>query len=241
MASNLTIGISESMEGFTFESTSAVLAADGRYQFRIVDPNGVPETDYLIDETALMHLYVVRSDLTNFHHLLPTMTTDGTWSVDIPTTEPGPYSIYVSAYVGTLQSVRHLVLRRPLTVPGAYRLAPVLPPPSQTASVDGYQVQFMRQPPAYTSAMWSARITSNGEPVDYLQPYLGVYAHLTAIKSPDGYYVPNYVLNSATKGRPAGPDIAFEVEFPGSGIYRGFLEFRAANELHVVEWTISVG
>ena len=52
----------------------------GRVSFEVERYDGAPVTDYVVDHTKDLHLYVVRSDLAVFRHLHPTIAADGTWS-----------------------------------------------------------------------------------------------------------------------------------------------------------------
>ncbi len=51
-------------------------------------------TDFSKDANKAMNLVVVRSDLTLFEHLRPTMAADGTWSVPHRFTAPGSYWLF---------------------------------------------------------------------------------------------------------------------------------------------------
>lgn len=250
-STDATIGISNTSQDYTFDSDMATLPADQQYRFRILGPDGRPQTAFLFDGTKLIHLLVVRADFTDFAHVHPTMAADGTWSVHMPLAAPGPYQVYIDFLLKDAQGLpRHFVLRRPLTVAGSYVLSPVLPAPSMTAEADGYNVKFLRQPKAWTVMLLPARVTrADGTPVSNLEPYLAVFAHFTAFKQTNNLYGHAHPLEYAGAGREGwpplnnlrgGPTLTFHAEFPGSGDYRAFVEFQIAGQLHTAALTLHV-
>ncbi|HKF79010.1 MAG TPA: hypothetical protein VKF59_22900, partial [Candidatus Dormibacteraeota bacterium] len=131
-STNTTIGVSATEMGYTFDSTMATLPPDHVYRFRVLRPDSRPEMDYLWDQTKEMHFLAIRDDFTGFVHVHPTLSPDGTWSVYLPLTEPGPYELYADFLIGDFRGIDigqgepgHLVLRRQITVPGPYTLAPI--------------------------------------------------------------------------------------------------------------------
>jgi hypothetical protein len=246
-----TIGISNSSQGYTFDSAVTTLPADQEYQFRILGPDGTPQTSFLWDQTKLLHLLVIRADFTGFAHVHPTLAPNGTWTVRLPLAEPGPYQIYTDFLLKDAQGQpRHLVLRRPLTVPGPFKLSPVIPAPSMTAKGDGYDITFLKAPRAWTVMLLPARVSrDDGSPVTNLEPYLAVFAHFTAFKESDDLYGHAHPLEYAGAGREGwpqltnirgGPTLTFHAEFPGSGDYRAFVEFQVAGVLHTASFTLHV-
>ncbi len=60
----------------------------------VIKKEGEPWKEFDIQHEKRMHLIVVRSDLTNFQHLHPTMKSDGTWTVPFTPPVEGTYWIY---------------------------------------------------------------------------------------------------------------------------------------------------
>jgi len=264
-ATNSTIGISDTTQGYTFDSSLSELPADQVYRFRILRPDGMPQMDYLWDQTKLLHFLAVRNDFTHFFHVHPTLATDGTWSVHLPLDAPGPYQLYVDTLIKDSQGLpRHLVLRRPLMVPGGtFQLAPVVPAPGVSAQVDGYTITFnmsrittmdgthLRQPKGWTVMYLPATVTYLGKPATNLEPYLSVFAHFTAFNVANDLYGHAHPLEYAGEGREGwplstmptfhgGPTLTFHAEFPGAGDYRTFIEFQAGGSLHTASLTLHV-
>jgi hypothetical protein len=246
-----TIGISDTSQGYTFDSDLSTLPANQEYHFRILGPDSKPQTTFLWDQTKLLHFLAVRADFTNFAHVHPTMAKDGTWSVHLPLNQAGPYLVYVDFLLKDAQGLpHHYVLRRPLNVAGGYVLSPVVPAPSMTATGDGYKITFLKQPKGWTVMLLPARVTrDDGTPVSNLEPYLAVFAHFTAFKLTNDLYGHAHPLEYAGSGREGwpsltglhgGPTLTFHAEFPGTGDYRAFVEFQIDGQLHTASFTLHV-
>jgi hypothetical protein len=129
----------------------------------------------------------------------------------------------------------NLTLGADLAVSGAYRPA-ALPAPGATAEVDGYRVALGGGLRAGRSGELKLSISSNGRPVTDLQPYLGAYGHLVALRSGDLAYLhvhPN-------EGGP-GPEVSFTATAPSAGTYRLFLDFKHQGEVRTAAFTVRVG
>jgi hypothetical protein len=235
-------GLSASESGFTLVpgGTTITPVAANTFTFRITAPDGVPVTRFLPEQTKLMHFYLIRSDLTGFAHLHPTMAADGTWSLTLPAMTPGDWRAYTQFTARQASDVIvPLVLSTPLTVPGAATAAPI-PPPSNTASVDGYTVTVSGQAAASQHNPLTLDFRSNGQPVTDLQPYLDTYAHVTAIRSGNLAFAHLHPSNPVN-GDHGGPTLSIESAFPASGDWRLFIEFQTAGTVHTAETTIHVG
>jgi hypothetical protein len=266
-----TIGLSQTEMGYTFDSQMAVLPQNQVYKFRIMKPNGQPEMKYLWDQTKLMHFLAIRDDFTGFAHVHPTLASDGTWSVRLPLTEPGPYELYADFLVEDMQAVGvgegepgHLELRRSITVPGPYTLSSIVPAPSTIASVDGYSIVFdtsrittmdgthLTGPKGYTVMYMPAHVVYQGQSFNGLEPYLAVFAHFTAFNVANDLYGHAHPLEYAGAGREGWPatttptlhggrTLTFHAEFPGAGDYRAFVEFQVGGVLHTASLTLHIG
>jgi hypothetical protein len=87
-------GLSASSGGFTLVPSAIAALPAGRavaISYQIQDFQGMAVTSFQLDQTKLMHLYIVRSDLTGFQHVHPTMAADGTWTALLAAMEPGAY------------------------------------------------------------------------------------------------------------------------------------------------------
>lgn len=234
-------GLAAGSQGFTLSPTSTTLGAGG-FSFRILGADGMPVTAFAPDQTKLMHFYLIRSDLTGFQHVHPTMAADGTWTAPITAAQAGSYRVYAAFITqGADAKPVALVLSTAVTAPGsATTSAP--PVPSKTTTVDGYTVTVDAASVMTGMTMpLKVSITKDGQPVTNLQPYLETYAHLTAIHSGDLAFAHLHPVGPTATGDTGGPDLTFEATFPKAGAWRLFLQFQTGGVLHTAAITVSGG
>ncbi|MGW8797852.1 hypothetical protein ACWGN9_12295 [Streptomyces sp. NPDC055775] len=235
-------GLTDNKDGYRLTSKDTALAAGKQtpYRFTVTGPDGKPVTTFAVDQTKRMHFYAIRSDLSGFQHIHPTMGADGTWNADLASLAPGSWRVFASftpdsgAGKGTA-----FVLSRTFTVPGTGTETP-LPAAARTAEVDGYTVTVNGEPMAGMAHPMTVTITKSGKPVTGLEPYLDTYAHLTAFHQGDTAFAH---LHPTTKvnGDHGGPELSFNAELPTSGNWRLFLQFQTAGTLHTAALTLNVG
>ncbi|MBU9766187.1 hypothetical protein FR943_20375 [Mycobacterium sp. TNTM28] len=204
-------------------------------RFRIADDSGVPVTDYVESHEKLLHLIVVRADLADYQHVHPVLDASGTWEVPLDLTQPGDYRVFADFVPADGQPV---TLGADMTVAGKYQPQP-LPAPADTATVDGYTVTLAGAARAGQPSELTLSVSRAGRPVTDLQPYLGAYGHLVAVRAADLAYLHVHPMNEAADpGTAAGPQIAFHTEFPSAGAYRLFLDFKHRDAVHTAEFTV---
>lgn len=235
-------GLADAKDGYKLTSTATELPAgkETAYTFRIAGPDGKPVTGFAEEQTKRMHFYAIRSDLTGFQHLHPTMAEDGTWTADLTALEPGTWRTYASfAPDNGPGKGKDFVLSRTVTVPGEAKATP-LPAATAGTEVDGYTVAVKGDLVAGTTRPMTVSVSKDGKPVTDLQPYLESYAHLTAFHEGDQAFAH---LHPETKvnGDKGGPDLAFQAALPKSGNWRLFLQFQTGGELHTAALTLRVG
>ena len=234
-------GLSASMMGYTFVPAVSTLPFDtaGTFGFTITGPDGRTVTRFEPEQSELLHFYLIRSDLTGFAHLHPTMAANGTWSVPLAALDAGDYRAYIT-FVTPDASGKPLAfaLSVPLTVPGNVTTTP-LPPPSSTTTVDGYTLTLSGQPRAGSEGALTLNFSQNGQPVTDLQPYLDSYAHLSAFHAGDLAFAHLHPQGSAD-GDHGGPQLTFDATFPSNGFWRLFVQFQTAGVLHTAVFTMAV-
>lgn len=214
-------GLAVAADGYALELATTTLApgAPGTLRFTVTGPDGDPLTELTPSHEKDLHLIVVRRDLTGYQHLHPTRDAQGTWTVPLTLAEPGPYEVFADFLpTGREQS---LTLAADLTAPGPFAPAP-LPAPARSASVDGYDVALDGELLAGTSSPLTLTVSRDGRPVTDLEPYLGAYGHLVALRAADLAYLHVHADGEAA----AGPDVAFAAEVPSAATYRLFLDFQ---------------
>ena len=228
-------GLHSRLAGLRLAPHSRTLVAGGSttWQFQIIGCNGSPVRQFERENSKLLHLIVVRSDLSSYQHLHPVLSSDGTFTIELPAARPGSYRAIADFVIDG----RKYVLGTNLTAPGHADDIP-LPAPALQASVDGYSVELQRpaQLTAGEQAQLTFRITREGRPVGDLQPYLGSYGHLVALHTPELAY---------SHVHPNGEDrangaITFDTELHERGTYRLFLQFQTHGQVHTVAFTQTV-
>lgn len=237
-ASDLPAGLSSTEDGYTLalEKTRFDASKQVPLRFRITDPAGAAVTRYVTNHEKQLHLIVVRRDTTGFQHVHPVMANDGTWSVpaDLSAGDHRVFADFIPA------GGEALTLGADVHVAGRYDPQP-LPAAAHTATVDGYTVHLNGDPKANDPSTLTFSVTRNGKPVTDLQPYLGAYGHLVALRTSDLAYLHVHPIGEPGDGNtPAGPEIAFGTTIPSDGAYRLFLDFKHENVVRTAEFTLSV-
>ena len=203
------------------------------WRFRIVGCDGRAIRGFERENGKLLHLIVVRTDVTGYQHLHPSLSRDGTWTIDIAAPRAGRYRAIADFVIDG----RKYVVGTTLTAPGRSADQP-LPAPSLHASVDGYGVELQRPAVlrAGAEAQLTFRITRDGRPVRDLQPYLGSYGHLVALHVPELAY--SHVHPNG-EDRASGA-ITFDTELHEPGRYRLFMQFQTHGRVHTAAFTQTV-
>ncbi|GII83781.1 hypothetical protein Ssi03_17710 [Sphaerisporangium siamense] len=233
-------GLQVSENGYTLTPVGAAIEPGETtdYRFTVTGPDGRPVTAYQVQHEKKLHFIVVSRDLATFRHLHPVEAGGGVWSVPLTLPAAGAYRAFADF---APEGGEALTLGADLFVPGAYTPGP-LPAASRTATVDGYTVTLGGDLTAGRSSMLTLSVRKDGRPVTDLQPYLGAYGHLVALRAGDLAY-----LHVHPDGEPGdgttkpGPDVAFHVEAPSAGSYRLFLDFRHGGEVRTAAFTVTAG
>ncbi|MFY1619050.1 hypothetical protein [Micromonospora sp. WMMD736] len=228
-------GLLVSDRGYTLQP---VTAPPGEFAFRIDGPDGQPVTRYDVAHDKRMHLIVARRDLSGFRHVHPDLAPDGTWRVATPLAGAGQWRAFADF---TPTGGEPLTLGVDVAVPGELTER-ALPAPATSTTVDGYTVTLTGTPqPGRTSAL-TLTVSRGGQPVTDLEPYLGAYGHLVALRRGDLAYLHVHPDGTPGDGRtPPGPAVTFHAEVPSAGTYRLYLDFRHGGRVHTAEFTIVAG
>jgi hypothetical protein len=229
-------GLSLSDGGLTLVPLTTTFLAGRRQRlsFRVTGGGGVPVTTFAVVHDKLLHLVVVRRDLTGYQHLHPTMAPDGTWSIGLTLAHPGMYRMIAdfTAVVGGRPVAA--ALGSDLTVAGNYE--PVsLPAPARALHTVGYAVSCEGTP--NTDSVQPILVGVNGpdrRPAA-LQRYLGPFGHLVMIRQGDLGYVHVHPEAQLVDGK-----VKFWLTAPSQGAYRMFFDFRVAGRVHTAAWTVIV-
>ncbi|MFF8917601.1 hypothetical protein ACF08M_30910 [Streptomyces sp. NPDC015032] len=228
-------GLQVSDRGYTLALETPTIEAGARSEIRfaVKDGTGRKVTAYRREHGKELHFILASTDLTEFRHLHPVRAADGTWSTPVDLPKAGGYRAFAD-FTPAAEGAENLTLGADLAVSGAYRPAP-LPVPRTTAEVDGYDVALDGELRAGRSGELKLTVSRNGRPVTDLQPYLGAYGHLVALRSGDLAYLhvhPN-------EGGP-GPVVSFTATAPSAGSYRLFLDFQHEGKVRTAAFTVRV-
>lgn len=230
-------GVSLSAEGLTFAPVAAPRAVGeaGSLSFRIEDAAGAPVTAYTTTHEKDLHLIVVRADGSLFRHVHPTLDrATGVWSLPWSWAEAGAYRLYADFAPATGSAV---TLTRTVEVAGGY--APADPAPSRTAQVDGFTVQLDGDLVAGASSPVTLRVSRDGAPVTALQPYLGAFGHLVALRQGDLAFLHVHPEGAEPKpGDTGGPAIAFQAQAPTAGRYLLYLDFQVDGVVRTASFVV---
>lgn len=231
-------GLQISEGGYTLDLKTPRLQAgkSAELRFAVVrDASGRQITGFSREHDKELHLIVASRDLTEYHHLHPTRAADGTWSTPVDLPKAGGYRVFAD-FKPTGGDA--LTLGADLAVSGAYEPTR-LPAHNTTAEVDGYEVALAGDLAPGKDGELTLTVSKNGKPVRDLQPYLGAYGHLVALRSGDLAYLhvhPNGEPGDG-KTRP-GPGISFTAMAPSAGAYRLFLDFKHQGTVRTAAFTV---
>ena len=197
---------------------------DGTLSFSITAVDGKAVTDFETEHDKKLHLIVVRSDGAQFRHVHPTMSADGVWSIPWTWDAAGSYRVFTDFVPGV--TGENLTLSRTVDVAGRFSPTPATSA-STTGTTDGYTATLTGDLSATSDSVLTATITKDGEPVTGLEPYLGAYGHLVALREGDLAYLHVHPEgDEPAPGSVSGPDIEFMTEAPTPGRYLLYLDFR---------------
>jgi hypothetical protein len=236
---DLPAGLMSTEHGYSLGLTETRVDAGSQVplRFRITDATGAAVTRYVDNHEKQLHLIVVRRDMVGFQHVHPTLDGSGTWSVPVDLSA-GDYRVFADFVPAGGEA---LTLGADLHVAGRYDPQP-LPAAASTATVAGYTVTLSGDPKPNESSPLTLSVSRNGKPVTDLQPYLGAYGHLVALRASDLAYLHVHPMGEPGDGiTPAGPEISFHTTVPSSGDYRLFLDFKHDDVVRTAAFTVSVG
>ncbi|MFI6653590.1 hypothetical protein ACIBI8_39095 [Streptomyces sp. NPDC050529] len=238
-AGHLPGGLQISERGYTLSLSDSYVTAGAPVdlRFRILGADGSPVTAYQPAHGKELHLIVAPRDLSTFQHLHPTRAADGTWRATAAVPAAGEYRVFADfTPAGASQG---LTLGADLHAAGDLRPAP----PAETGravTVDGYRVTLTGDLIPGRATRLSLAVARDGRPVTDLQPYLGAYGHLVALRAGDLAYLhvhPDGEPGDA--GTAPGPDITFTTTAPSRGGYRLFLDFRHGGVVRTAAFTVT--
>ncbi|MFB9309739.1 hypothetical protein BJY17_000806 [Agromyces hippuratus] len=232
-------GLALEIDGFVLSPVQApaTVGAPGELSFQIQDAAGTPVTEYTTAHDRELHLIVARSDGSQFRHVHPALDeVTGTWSLPWEWAAAGTYRVFAD-FTTAGAVAQPLTLTRTVQVAGEF--APVAPQPSQADSVDGFDVSIEGDLVAGSPSEVTITVARAGEPVTTLEPYLGAFGHLVALREGDLAFLHVHAEGGDPEaGETAGPEIVFAAEAPTEGRYLLYLDFQVDGQVHTAEFVL---
>ncbi|WP_069736883.1 hypothetical protein [Streptomyces sp. EN27] len=242
-AADLPGGLQVSQGGFTLDlDTPRIEAGEpAELRFAVVDEDTSRNvTAFRREHGKELHLIVASSDLTTYRHLHPARAADGTWSAPVELPEAGGYRVFAD-FTPDEKNAEGVTLGADLAVSGDASPGP-LPKAERTVTVDGYEVTLDGALRPGAGSELKLEVEKDGKPVTDLQPYLGAYGHLVALRAGDLAYLhvhPNGEPGDGSTG--SGPEVSFTATAPSKGAYRLFLDFRHEGKVRTAAFTVYAG
>ena len=230
-AGTASLGLGIEQDGYELSAVTAPTeaGADGELSLTITGPDGRPVTDFALEHEKELHLIAVRADGQHFEHVHPEMDAEGTWSIPWQWEAAGSYRVFadfVPADTG-----EGITLSTTVQVPGDYET--VVAEPVTETTVDGYDVAVEGDLVAGEASELTMTVSHDGQPVTELEPYLGTFGHLVALRDGDLAYLHVHPHGDAPEeGETSGPEIVFEATAPTEGRYLLFLDFQTGDQVH---------
>ena len=205
-------------------STPDRVGEEGTLSFSITSVDGEAVTAFETEHDKELHLIVVRTDGARFRHVHPEMSADGVWSIPWTWDAAGSYRVLTDLVPEA--TGENVTLGRTIDVGGRADPEPTTLV-STSDTVDGYTATLTGDLGTTGDSMLTVTVTKGGEPVTTLEPYLGAYGHLVALRDGDLAYLHVHPEGGEpAPGSRSGPDVGFMTEAPTPGRYLLYLDFK---------------
>lgn len=239
------LGLASAENGYRLTEVGAPAdtGTEGELSLAVTGPEGRPVTAFELDHDQELHLVVVRADGRHFRHVHPERDAEGTWSIPWEWETAGSYRIFADFVPA--ESGQGMTLSTTVQVAGDYDPAPATEQVTES-SVAGFDVAVEGDLVAGEASELTMTIFRDGEPVTALEPYLGAFGHLVAVRDGDLAYLHVHPHRDASgPDDTSGPEIVFDATAPTPGRYLLFLDFQVDGQVHtvplVIDTTTNVG
>jgi hypothetical protein len=230
-------GVAVEQGGYLLQEVTAphTVGEAGELSLTITGPDGAPVTDFETEHEKALHLIVVRSDGSRYRHVHPVMDAAGRWSIPWQWEAAGTYRVY--ADIVPAGAGESLTLTRTVEVAG--NLEPAAPGVSATDEVDGFDVSVGGDLSAGSASALTVSVTRDGQPVTSLEPYLGAYGHLVALRAGDLAYLHVHPEGAEPiPGQTSGPEVEFATTAPSPGRYYLYFDFQVDGQVHTAQFAL---
>lgn len=232
-------GLSLETDGYRLSPVTApgAVGEEGELSFSIDGPDGEPLLDYTEEHEKELHLIIVREDGTQFRHVHPELDESGTWSLPWSWDEAGSYRVFTDFIPASQES--GVTLTRSISVAGDF--SPVAPEDEvRTSPAGDFEVTLAGDLTAGGSSLVTLEVTRDGEAVTTMQPYLGAFGHLVALRDGDLAYLHVHPEGAEPEaGQLSGPTVEFATEVPTPGRYLLYFDFKVDDEVHTASFVVN--
>ena len=232
-------GLSLSADGYRLSavSTPGTVGEEGELRFSVLDESGAPVLEFTEEHEKELHLIVVREDGSEFRHVHPELDAEGTWSLPWTWNEAGSYRVFADFIPAAAD--QGLTLTRSVNVSGDFQPVPAVEE-LRSAQSGEYDVELVGDLTAGGSSTLSVEVTQDGRPVTTMQPYLGAFGHLVALRDGDLAYLHVHPEGAEPEpGELSGPTVEFATEAPTPGRYLLYFDFQIDDEIHSASFVLS--
>lgn len=233
-----TRGVTLASSGLQLSPVSAphVIGETGELSFSIVDAHGETVLDYTEAHEKDLHLIVVRSDGAEFRHVHPARDAAGTWSLPWSWDAAGSYRVFADFVPDGAKDP--VTLTRTVDVAGEFTPADVHEEVRE-ATVAGFDVSLEGDLLVGSSSLLTLTVSRGGQPVTAMQPYLGAFGHLVALREGDLAYLHVHPEGAEpASGQESGPKVIFASEAPTAGRYFLYFDFQIDGEVYSAPFVV---
>jgi P-type Cu+ transporter len=215
---------------------------------RMFQPDGqTPLVSFDEVHTKLLHLILVSQDLSQFLHVHPEYQGEGVFVLDDLTLPSDDNYTVFADFTPTNRTQE--VVRMQLSRPGATTISPNLVVSAHEVTADPLKITV--DVPENLSAgieqslVFHVADAETGEELDTLDEYLGAAGHLVIVDQNGEIYLHTHPAEHemADMGGMAmqyGPDLEFVTEFPGTGLYKMWLQVQYEGEIYTAPFVVNV-
>lgn len=231
----------------TTETTAVDLNQPSTVTFQIIDDRGVTLKDFDTVHEKIMHVILVRHDLTNFQHIHPDFDQgSGTFTLnDLTISADGPYQLFAdftptASPMGPAGSKLPVVDNVEFTAGSLAKYTPsTLGTANESNKAGSYVVKLAVSPPAPKVGQTTTlnfSVTENGAAVTNLEQYLGELGHAVVLRENDLSFLHAHAMNQDVNKQTG--TIAFAVDFPEAGRYKTFVQFQHRGQVKTAEFVL---
>lgn len=234
-------GLGIEQYGFELGAITAPAEAGeaGELSFQVLNSDGAALTEFAVSHERQLHLIVVRTDGEQYRHVHPSLDeSSGVWSTPWEWATGGTYRVYADFQPDVDDGPAKVTLTRTVNIAGPFEPTVTLVNNTE-AAVGDYVISLSGRLTAGDSSELTFTFTRDGRPVTGLEPYLGAFGHLVALREGDLAFLHVHAEEGDNAdAQTAGPDITFAATAPTAGTYLLYLDFQIDGQVHTAKFVV---